>query len=417
MAELVTRSRLDSRGVEVGVKKTSKAIKPLEKQLSEIRSRVGAAFAINTLTRFGRSITDLGSKISDLAFAADLTTDEFQALSVAFINAGGTSEKLGNALSRIRAAQGRVVEGDQTMIDAFRALGVSIQDVISLDMPGLLQRIGGSLEESGNSARQFNAVVELVGTRNAPKLTEALNRLSSEGMSGLIDSAKDAGKILDEDLIASLDKWEDSLLQTERTIKVWAANSLKNIESVFGAVANFVQGFSGDKDARVNLLKSFTPVGALTNPKAFKETVKNIKSGIKLVKDVANVNKQIDKQDSERRKKKVEEERKFQKDLRKDTFDRIQEEKNLETVDPNPELTEALRAEDAKKRPEEKKPSISSLRPSSDRITQLGGSIGGQANPIINVAREQLKRTDEIASNTRPIKEMVGKIDGVGGLA
>jgi len=249
---------MDGKGVEVGLAKAKQAGRAFKDQLTSIGSAMAGAFAIGSLIRFGNEAINLASTLSDMAFSIGLGTDEFQALSLAARDAGASESQLTNALVKLKVAQGKVIDQDLLMIEAFERLGLTEEKVISLPLPELLKEVADSLTEAENGTVEFTAVAELLGTKNAPKLMEALNRLSEDGYGGLIRQAKAAGQVMSKDTIARMDEAADRIGRFKRTIMVG-----------FGEILAFVTRTS---DAITGVLGALTAVG-------FVETIRQVTTG------------------------------------------------------------------------------------------------------------------------------------------
>ena len=195
MARAVIKGRvdMDGKGAEVALTKSQQGAVRFKNKMKQVGAAIGAAFAIGIIVRFAKEITDLGSKLSDMATAAGIGTDEFQALSLAARDAGASEDQLTNSLSRLKVAQGRVIEGDVTMEKAFKSLRIPIEDVVKMSLPELFKAVADGLTKANNGAQEFNATAQILGVRNTPKLLEALNRLSEEGFEGLTTAAIEAG--------------------------------------------------------------------------------------------------------------------------------------------------------------------------------------------------------------------------------
>ena len=246
MARAVIKGRvdMDGKGAEVALTKSQQGAVRFKNKMKQVGAAIGAAFAIGIIVRFAKEITDLGSKLSDMATAAGIGTDEFQALSLAARDAGASEDQLTNSLSRLKVAQGRVIEGDVTMEKAFKSLRIPIEDVVKMSLPELFKAVADGLTKANNGAQEFNATAQILGVRNTPKLLEALNRLSEEGFEGLTTAAIEAGQVMDKDVIAKMDETADQLLRTKRTIQVffadiisWTITAAESFGTFWGAVS------------------------------------------------------------------------------------------------------------------------------------------------------------------------------------
>lgn len=243
-AEIKAKVRMDSSSVDKQLSKAERRARKFQNTTKAVGRSIGQAFAVGAIANFANEAVQLGSTLSDMAVGVGLNVETFQALSLAARDAGAQEGQLVNALARLKDAQGRVIEGDKTMIEAFQKLGLSAQDVVESDMEGLFTRVADGLTKSGNSALEFSAVAELIGTRNAPRLVEALNRVSEEGFDKLSASAKASGQVIDEDTIKRLDELADQLNRTKRTILLFFGSIIDKAVRATEAVSTFVGALS-----------------------------------------------------------------------------------------------------------------------------------------------------------------------------
>lgn len=270
-AEIKGRVSMDSAGVEVGLSRARQSAQAFQTRIKSVGAGIAAAFTIGAITKFAAEVINLGSKLSDMAFATGLSAEEFQALSVAARNAGASEDQLTNSLSRLKTAQGRVIEGDKTMIEAFEKLGISQQDVINLDIPELFEAMAKGLTKSNNGALEFSAVSELIGQRNAPKLLEALNEVANEGLAGMTKKAKEGGQVMDDELIEKMDKAADAMQALKRGVQVAFASI---IAKVYDGARAFAAFWKAVKDEGFAAAMEKASAGALTPDEAIEDEAK-----------------------------------------------------------------------------------------------------------------------------------------------
>ena len=188
MATMKVGTTLDASRYKRGIDEIKRENKSFGSGLSGIGDKIKTAFAVGAVIAFTRkigqatmSLVNFGSKLTDMAVQADVNVESLQRLQAAAIEAGASEETLTNALSALRDAQGAVISGDKTMTDAFKELGLTIEEVAGMDTEQLFQAVGAALTASGNAADKFSAVGDVLGSRNARRLIEVLN-LTSEGL-------------------------------------------------------------------------------------------------------------------------------------------------------------------------------------------------------------------------------------------
>lgn len=250
MGELKFRSSLDSSGFKAGLGQMQGEVSGFASQLNSIKGLIAGAFTATAILKVGKDVLALAGKISDMAYATGMSTDAIQALSVAGLQAGASEEDLFNAINKVTMAQARAIEGQKQYRDSFAALGITQQQLIALDTPGLLELMAQRFTESGNNAMAFNAIMEIIGARTGPRLIQVLNQLGEEGLQGLIDKMNQAGLLMDEGLLQRLDEMGDRIDLLNRKQGVFWANLADKIHKATAEAGAFLGSLQGDYEAR-----------------------------------------------------------------------------------------------------------------------------------------------------------------------
>lgn len=234
MPNIRVRAELDSRNYRRGAGQVKRENRGIVDRLGGIKGMIGKAFAVGAVLTFARAVgraigqlVQFGSKLTDLAAQSGIDTTSLQRYEEAALNAGVGLEKVTNALARVKDAQGNVAAGGdeaKRYADAFTKLGISIEDVVNMRHDELFNRIAAAVTRSGNAAKEFSAVADIIGLRNAPQLTEVLNQVGTE-FNRLGD---DIGTVTDRNAQA-LDLMADKWGMFWRRLKGGAANVLGSI--------------------------------------------------------------------------------------------------------------------------------------------------------------------------------------------
>jgi hypothetical protein len=215
----------------------SKAAKNINKALSSL----GVGLSIGAVTAFSKSVLDLGGKITDLAAQAGIGTDAFQTFSNVAAESGVDAQQVANAFVQMRKNIEEAAEGSKVQAEALAALGLNADRLQALAPERQFEEIAKAIQSSTDKSKAFNASLEILGSKNAPKLTEVLQRLGTEGFAKL---AKDVeGLRLSPDQLKTLDDAGDKLDRIWNSLKVMAGK-------VFVVAVDFVEN------------KSAGPVGA-----------------------------------------------------------------------------------------------------------------------------------------------------------
>ena len=217
---------LDTRGFDSGTRRMERGVSGVKDRLGAMKGIIAGAFSVGAIVAFTRSVVNLGSKISDMVMSTGVQAQTLQALMAVAREAGAKEEDMAKALAKVKMAQGRVIEGEKTYIDMFKALGIEQEKVATLGTEELFMEIAKSLTESGNSALQYNAVMEIIGSRSGPRLVEVLNTLAEKGLPRVIEEQKKLGQVMRDETIKEMDEMADRYEQIVRKMQVKWANFL-----------------------------------------------------------------------------------------------------------------------------------------------------------------------------------------------
>jgi len=217
---------LDGRKAKVALQQSKNEAQKFKAQMQSVGRSIGAAFSVGVITTWARRATQLGSEMSDLALQSGLTTDEYQALELAMIRAGVSGEKMRTAMSRINITMGQAQRGMKTYIDLYAEMGISQEEIARSSPAEILQKIAEAMTNAERGSSAYGAALELLGSRSAAQLTEVMEQLANEGLQSMIDKGKEAGEIIDQELIKQLDQLEDQIQITQRQLTLSLGTAL-----------------------------------------------------------------------------------------------------------------------------------------------------------------------------------------------
>jgi hypothetical protein len=235
VAKLKSILGLDPTQYKAGIKQAESQTTAFQNKLAAVGKGLAAAFSVGMIINFGKSVIQLGSKITDMAAQTGLSTDQFQALSAAALDAGVESEGLRQVFSKINVTMGQAKSGMKTYVDLFDRVGISQERLSRLDTAGVLEEIAKTFSTAEQGSSEFGAALELIGTRSGAKFTEVLNQISEIGLQGVIDKYKELGMVMSEDVAQSLDRAADAMERFKVRSKVAGAEIVDVLTGSFEA--------------------------------------------------------------------------------------------------------------------------------------------------------------------------------------
>jgi hypothetical protein len=198
----------------------------------------GATLGVAAFVRMTRSVIDYGSAITDAAAATNTNIEALQVLNYAAQEAGASQENMRNVLVRVQKSTYDAQRGLSTARDAFRLLNIDVEEFAKLPTERKLETLARKMSEAKDDGKAYGAVLDLLGSRNAPRLNEVLQRLASEGFDEVARSAKAAGQVMREDTAQAMDEMADKLAEFGTYIKTFWSEKIYKAASRLGIVDN-----------------------------------------------------------------------------------------------------------------------------------------------------------------------------------
>jgi hypothetical protein len=235
MAKIKTVATFDGKGVVRGTRQMTRSVEKFGASVRKIGGWMAAAFSVHAIINYTKETIKLGSEIFHAAQQAKLSTDAYQALRIVFEEAGSDASRLTSVLARLETSQARALAGEKTQADAWRRIGLSIDEVKGKRPEELLSDLARKFNENADSAELARGIYEVFGTRSVPALNEVLKNLGEDGLQVTIDKFKEMNQIIDEDSLAAMAQLEDQTGRVFRKIRVWALKGVRATSEFYDA--------------------------------------------------------------------------------------------------------------------------------------------------------------------------------------
>ena len=258
VAQLKALLGMDNKQFKAGMRQSESQAKSFQSSIASIGRTIAVAFSIGAVVAFSKKIIDFASEIRHTADNLNTSTDALQALNSISLKYGMTVEGLHKGMGKLRQSQGKVAEGDKEYTDAVELLNINLKEFGKADTARALELLAKGYAAAGGSALAFSAVQDLMG-RSAKKATAFMMELSKTGLEGMISNAKDAGTVIEEDIITKLEFAGTRLEQLGLQFKVWGAD-------LIGVLATAGEAWNGYTRAQAKAQKEL--VGLSPSAKA-----------------------------------------------------------------------------------------------------------------------------------------------------
>jgi len=214
-AEIKTSSSLDSRRFDQGIAKMGQRVRSFASgELAALGKKMAAVFAAQQLWSGFRGLGGDTDSIRNMATALGLTTDQVQALEYQAKQLGVPFDQVQAAMIRLKDAQDEVaVSGNKSLAEAFDRLHVSMQEILTLPIDALMDKVAQGMQKSATSTKDLNNLLGRGGGRMKEYLA-TLQRMG--GVAGATQDAIKKGVVMEPAAMAAADKandWIDTKLQ------------------------------------------------------------------------------------------------------------------------------------------------------------------------------------------------------------
>ncbi len=214
-------------------------------RMGELRTKIAGAFSgmggLGGLISAGaivgatKSVIDYAGAIDDMSKAAGMTAEPFQALARAAKLNGVEIWQLSGSLNRLRNAAADIGR-DQTAQDAFKRLGLSVEEVRRSNPEQVLQKVAKGIRDTGDASAAF----DLLG-RGAANLLSTLDEVA-DGWDPLV--AKMRKGIISAEDISTLDRAGDELDDFFTRAKVSGAKFLAGWSDLWSQIGYMSTGMN-----------------------------------------------------------------------------------------------------------------------------------------------------------------------------
>ncbi len=185
------------------------------------------------------ALEEYGQTVQRISQQTGQSTDEIQRWSYAAQSVGVGSKDASKALVSLGEAQNKAAEGNKSAVNAFQALGVSMQEVKSASPHDMLLSIADAFQQSQDSAAKAAVAQELFG--NAGEQLIPLLDKGRAGIQAYESEAQRLGGVLSGDTIKQLDSMKE---HTQEAQARWEAMTMSAKAQLIPAIEAITDAFS-----------------------------------------------------------------------------------------------------------------------------------------------------------------------------
>lgn len=151
---------------------------------------------------------EYGDNIDKMSQKLGLSTEAYQKWDYVIGLAGGDIDSMSAGFKTMTNALADAQNGTQSAIDKFSALGISIEDINSLDSEQMFEKVIASLQNMDDQTQKAAAANDLFG-KSGQNLMPLLNQTNEETQK-LIDTTSELGLVMSEDAVEASAHFKDT---------------------------------------------------------------------------------------------------------------------------------------------------------------------------------------------------------------
>ena len=241
-SSILAKIGLNSAGFKTGLAQCRMAAGNFKKSVggmfsgigSQILGALGVSAGIAGISALTQKAIEFGGHIEDMANQLRMGKSEFQALAYAAKLAGVEESKLVQTLQTLNQRTIDACDGNDTYRDALNRLGIDLKNFANQSPEKRFEMLGRAFKNSGESLTALNDISTILGQKTAPQLLEVLDKVATQGMESITQSAIEAGNVMDEETLAALARAGDEIDKWQNRIIVGFGGFLADIASAIG---------------------------------------------------------------------------------------------------------------------------------------------------------------------------------------
>lgn len=190
----------------------------------DVGSAIAGIFAVDKIAQYGKETIDLAGKLTDLSSKLGVSAEFLQEVGHAAEMAGAGIDDVSASLEKLSISRSKALSGDAGMVESFKKLGITFEDLKQLRVEDLFSKIGSAFEGGINPQQLLGPLREIAG-KGAGALVPAM----AEGLGQAAENARKLGLVLSNETVAALDDVGDRITVMNQTLTAGVGNLLAKV--------------------------------------------------------------------------------------------------------------------------------------------------------------------------------------------
>lgn len=235
-AEIRARATLDNKQFKTGVAQMNQGVSRFANgQIKQMAGLIGGAFAVGAVINFTKEMFSAADALDNASKQMNIGVEELQALRRETELTAGSADKMDSTLRKLTKSMANAVAGESEQVDGFKDLGISMQEVQTLSVDQLFEKIAVKVSGASLASKEASGASKILG-RNYVELNTVMDTLATTGLENLKNQMLETNQIMSEGSVAAADAMEESFNRSIRgmtnTMREWAMNAIGRIQDV-----------------------------------------------------------------------------------------------------------------------------------------------------------------------------------------
>ena len=236
-------------GLEKSLSDVDKATRKIGTSLKSVGTQMAVAGAAITasLGLMVKKTADFGDELWDLKQRTGIAADTLSSFKLAADKSGTSLAGVALGLKFLGRNMADVAQGGEESAEAFRSIGVSVQDAAGKLRPldAVLMDVADHFASMEDGAEKINLAIKLFG-KSGTELIPMLN-LGRVGIAELREEAKRLGIVISDEMASSADQFNDSMVSLKASLQgagmVIGRSLMPVIQSLAERLTDVMAGF------------------------------------------------------------------------------------------------------------------------------------------------------------------------------
>lgn len=229
-AKLMAVLGLDAKDYHREMEKAKADAGGFEKAWKGFSARMAGMISVGTVIAGLNKMREAISGIRDESQQMGVSVETFQVLREKAQTAGIKMEQLAAVFSKIRAAQGDALNGQNSpVVKALKDLNIEVADFVSASPERAFEMLSQKVKTAGGDVKQLSAVFNIIGKEAGPRFQQLMSEIGAKGIESMADAMRKDGALVSDSMVNTMADIENAVTKTWNRVTAKTANALQKM--------------------------------------------------------------------------------------------------------------------------------------------------------------------------------------------